>query len=99
MESFFDAHCDHVIGLWKEPSGESWERKHGSLRGKRISELEYDYPMYDDSDGAHHIGLHLAFLDKKICPHTRYKYCPYCGIEIPWASIRRRLRAIDESGF
>ena len=60
---------------------------------------EYDleqFPTYYKDDWKMVIGLCTDWLDKKIMPHKRFKYCPECGYKIDFRKIRRRLEGIDE---
>lgn len=54
------------------------------------------FPTYYRDDGTKVIGLCTDWLDKKIKPHIRFKYCPECGSKIDFRKIRRRLEGIDE---
>ena len=55
-----------------------------------------EFPIYYKNDGTKVIGLCTDWLDKKIMPHIRFKYCPECGSKINFRKIRRRLEGIDE---
>lgn len=62
-----------------------------------MSEYQLDeFPIYYKDDGTKVIGLCTDWLDKKIKPHIRFKYCPECGSKIDFRKIRRRLESIDE---
>lgn len=72
--------CNHTIGKWENDL-------------MTIIDLENKEPQKIDCESGMLVMYadQSAWLDKKLFPHVRFKYCPKCGKLLNFSAIKKRL--------